>query len=121
VEQRIAAVESRLKEFEYEFKAINRTLDEISKTLTEIKVLNSNVNETKQEIVLIKRNMELLEGQTRRLFEYQDSIRTDMSKMRLDHSSSTAKNDVKIGYGERIVWAVVAAAIAGWGLLNGGK
>lgn len=121
MEQRITAVEVRLKEFEYEFKAINRTLDEISKTLTEIKVLNSNVVEVRQDMVLMKRNLELLDAQTKKLFEYNDNVQVDISRMKLENSSNVAKNDVKIGYGERIIWAAITAIIAAWGLVSGDK
>jgi len=119
MEQRVGAVELRLKEFEYEFKAINKTLAEISSTLTEIKVLNSNVVEVRNEVILSRRNYELLDGQVKKLFEYYDALRMDVSKLYITQSNDTTRNNVKIGYAERIIWGAVAAALAGWGVLSG--
>lgn len=119
MEQRVGAVELRLKEFEYEFKAINKTLAEISSTLTEIKVLNSNVVEVRNEVMLSRRNYELLDGQVKKLFEYYDALRTDVGKLYITQSNDTARNNVKIGYAERIIWGVMAAALASWGVLSG--
>lgn len=118
VEDRVAVLENKTREFEYEIRSINKTLLEISQTLTEIKILNSNVLDVKQEIALLKRNLELLDAQTKKLFDYHDSITVDMSKMKLENKAHETKSELKIGFGERFFWLMISAAVAGWSIFG---
>ena len=121
MEDRLKQIENRLKDNELEFKMMNKTMSDISLTLIEMKDTHKSVIEIKQDIALMRRNMELLDSQVRKLFQYHDESALEIRQMQKAHTETMAKNDVKIGYGERLVWAVISAGIAAWSIFGGGK
>lgn len=115
VESRVESLERSMQAVNLEIQLMSHTMKDIAETLREIKEDQKKIQKFEVEKAVLERDIKDLQNLVNTIFKKLDAVNTTLQTIKEQNASHT----VKISAGERIMWIIVSAAIAGLGWFKG--
>ena len=108
VESRVESLEKSMQQVNVEIQLMSHTMKDIAETLREIKDDQRKIQKFEVEKTILERDIAELQKLVTTVFKKLDDVKYDLQTIK----EYNAGNQVKVGYAERVVWAIIAAGLA---------
>ena len=108
VESRVESLERSMQAVNVEIQLMSHTMKDIAETLKEIKEDQKKIQKFEIEKAVLERDIKDLQNLVNTVFKKLDIVNTTLQSIKEQNATHT----VKISTGERIMWMIIAAAMA---------